>query len=730
MGVGVGTATVAASSAADSRVAASAVITVVGVGGNRPPVADAGPDQTVTVGDTVVLDGGGSRDPDGDDLSFAWSFVVVPSGSAASFSDASAVAPSFVADRVGAYEVRLTVSDGALEHSDALTVRVEAAAGNRPPVANAGPNLSVFVGDTVVLDGGGSSGPDGDALVFAWSFVAVPSGSVARLQDHDASVASFVVDVAGVFQLRLVVSDGLADDIDEVSVTAAAYAPAGTVYVSPEGDDAARGTAVAPLRSLAAAIALAHEHPAVTRIRLADGTYERDVEREPFGYRLERDLEIEGESRDGVVLDAGDATVFSLEPGVELFALRLRLRSTGVAIDVGAAAVLSLSQVTCTAQVCVQATDDPGGAQVVIEDAVLSGPGHDQDFSRGVAIRQGDLTLRDSEVRFFRIGIDTEGGSVQLTRGSIAENGVGVVVSAARLDANATRVEGNSTVGLFAQSTGNVQARNVQVIANGLRGVVVAGEASVYLEGGRVADNGQYHPHHDPLPFFGRRGGVDVLEAGTLFVNGTLFEGNNGHVHLGDEALVSLVDSELRDAAGPNMHGEVGASYGISMNAPEGVLQVEGGVIADNHDGLLLREGRAALREVLIQGSQHDGVNVWGGSLRMRDCSMNNSSSGGHDVTIAGNPSEIDLGRDGDPGGNLVHGHRTAGPAIYDQRFGRAAPDGLVIMSHGNTCRHWSLPEGQWRERQLDSGQLVIGPADSGVDNCWRIETTNNRIQF
>ncbi|MDX1449390.1 MAG: ATP-binding protein, partial [Acidimicrobiia bacterium] len=42
---------------------------------NRPPVADAGPDQTVLVGDTVTLDGSGSSDADGDALGFEWSLL-------------------------------------------------------------------------------------------------------------------------------------------------------------------------------------------------------------------------------------------------------------------------------------------------------------------------------------------------------------------------------------------------------------------------------------------------------------------------------------------------------------------------------------------------------------------------------------------------------------------------------------------------------------------------------
>ena len=39
---------------------------------NRPPVADAGPTQRAREGDYVVLNGAGSRDPDGTIVSFRW----------------------------------------------------------------------------------------------------------------------------------------------------------------------------------------------------------------------------------------------------------------------------------------------------------------------------------------------------------------------------------------------------------------------------------------------------------------------------------------------------------------------------------------------------------------------------------------------------------------------------------------------------------------------------------
>jgi hypothetical protein len=50
---------------------------------NTAPVANAGPDQNVTTGTSVTLDGSASTDPNGDLLGHSWLLMSKPSGSAA-----------------------------------------------------------------------------------------------------------------------------------------------------------------------------------------------------------------------------------------------------------------------------------------------------------------------------------------------------------------------------------------------------------------------------------------------------------------------------------------------------------------------------------------------------------------------------------------------------------------------------------------------------------------------
>ena len=161
---------------------------------NTPPVANAGPDQTAFVTQTVTLDGSKSSDVDGDPLTFFWSFVSRPAGSSATLSDPTAVKPAFIVDAEGTYVVQLVVNDG-FEDSAPDTVSISTV--NTKPVADAGPDQTALIAQTVTLDGSKSSDVDGNPLTFFWSFVSRPGGSTATLSDPTAVKPTFVVDAEG-----------------------------------------------------------------------------------------------------------------------------------------------------------------------------------------------------------------------------------------------------------------------------------------------------------------------------------------------------------------------------------------------------------------------------------------------------------------------------------------------------------------------------------------------------
>ena len=190
---------------------------------NSRPVAKAGPDQTVLVGDTVTLDGSGSQDADGDPLTFFWSLTSPPAGSTATLSDPGAVKPTLVIDLPGTYVSQLIVNDGKIDSlPDTVVITTE----NSRPVANAGPDQTVLVGDTVTLDGSGSQDADEDPLTFFWSFTSLPAGSTATLSDPEAVKPTLVIDRPGTYVSQLIVNDGQVDgNPDTVTITTGNAAP-------------------------------------------------------------------------------------------------------------------------------------------------------------------------------------------------------------------------------------------------------------------------------------------------------------------------------------------------------------------------------------------------------------------------------------------------------------------------------------------------------------------------
>jgi len=95
------------------------------LGPNRPPVANAGPDQLVDFNIPVWLDGGGSYDPEGKRLEYAWELVAVPPGALATLITDNDQATQLVPDVSGVWVIRLVVNDGSLaSQPDVARVRV------------------------------------------------------------------------------------------------------------------------------------------------------------------------------------------------------------------------------------------------------------------------------------------------------------------------------------------------------------------------------------------------------------------------------------------------------------------------------------------------------------------------------------------------------------------------------------------------------------------------------
>jgi hypothetical protein len=136
------------------------IVTVVE---NVPPLADAGPNQTVEQtspeGANVTLDGSASSDQYGDPLTYNWTW---PTGSASGVSPTVMLPP-------GITNVTLTVDDGVFNATDTVIITI---ADTTPPYVDAGPDMTIEAtspdGAEVTLHGNATDDVDID-LDFVWS---------------------------------------------------------------------------------------------------------------------------------------------------------------------------------------------------------------------------------------------------------------------------------------------------------------------------------------------------------------------------------------------------------------------------------------------------------------------------------------------------------------------------------------------------------------------------------
>lgn len=120
--------------------------------GGTPPTASATANQSeITLGGVAVLDGTESTDPDGDDLTFAWSLLSAPEGSETELlGEADSIATIDV-DVEGSYSAVLVVSDGELT-STPDTVEVAGMRGPPRIAMDDFENTRTIADRTVVLE--------------------------------------------------------------------------------------------------------------------------------------------------------------------------------------------------------------------------------------------------------------------------------------------------------------------------------------------------------------------------------------------------------------------------------------------------------------------------------------------------------------------------------------------------------------------------------------------------
>ncbi len=196
----------------------------------NPPETDEYPkvllvdtEMTVHVHSTVKLDGSYSYDPQQGKITFAWT-LHRPNGSAAELSDATTPVTTFVADKGGYYTASLQVTNEADKVSPFATayINVVGASGNHPPVAIAGADQTVTITTKSVaaLNGTASHDADGDELFYQWFLLGAPAGARLDFLQTSTPTPQLYPRTAGIYTVRLEVSDGVDTDIDYIEITA------------------------------------------------------------------------------------------------------------------------------------------------------------------------------------------------------------------------------------------------------------------------------------------------------------------------------------------------------------------------------------------------------------------------------------------------------------------------------------------------------------------------------
>jgi Concanavalin A-like lectin/glucanases superfamily/PKD domain len=194
-----------------SRCLPIALVCVVGCGeeNNWTPLAAAGADQVVALGETAQLDGSSSWDPDGDIAGWEWSVLVAPDSAAALLNAAETASPTLQLAVEGTYTLLLVVTDSNGVRSAPDVVNIVADPGNSPPVAVLAATGEAAVDATISFDAALSYDNESTSLEYTWTLeVAPPLAMATIVPGADPTTAVLLPDAIGTWVVGLTVSDG------------------------------------------------------------------------------------------------------------------------------------------------------------------------------------------------------------------------------------------------------------------------------------------------------------------------------------------------------------------------------------------------------------------------------------------------------------------------------------------------------------------------------------------
>ena len=191
---------------------------------NQPPVANAGPDQSITLPANAITLSGSGTDADGTVVSYSWAKISGPSGY--NIVNANSAGTNVTGLVQGLYQFQLKVTDnkGAIG-IDIIQVTVNPAP-NQPPVADAGLDQTITLPlNSVTISG---SGNDADGTVVSYQWMEISGPSTYSIVNPTSGVTDINNLTQGTYQFQLTVTDNsgaIGTDIMQVIVNAAPNLP-------------------------------------------------------------------------------------------------------------------------------------------------------------------------------------------------------------------------------------------------------------------------------------------------------------------------------------------------------------------------------------------------------------------------------------------------------------------------------------------------------------------------
>jgi hypothetical protein len=175
---------------------------------NIPPIANAGPDQTITApASSVILNGSASYDPDGTIVSYSW--VLTSGQGSVIINNSNSVIASATGLTPGTYTFQLTVTDdsGAISNDQVdITVNPAINNTNQSPVAIAGSDTTIYLpASSFQLNASNSYDPDGNITLYQWQEISGPNTATASSMNGPEVDLSGLEE--GIYQFQLTVTD-------------------------------------------------------------------------------------------------------------------------------------------------------------------------------------------------------------------------------------------------------------------------------------------------------------------------------------------------------------------------------------------------------------------------------------------------------------------------------------------------------------------------------------------